>query len=146
MKPSQKKIKFALKSKANMKKITIGILLVVLSAGAGIYFYMYKGHRDIAKEDSAFILKVSELTQQYSAAVGATNKKYLDKTIEVAGTITAIDTSNHSVVIDEKLSAVFKDSVLPNFSVRKAIKIKGRFIGYDDLLEEFKMDQVSLSD
>jgi hypothetical protein len=25
-----------------------------------------------------------------------------------------------------------------------AIKIKGRFVGYDDLLEELKMDQVSI--
>ena len=129
-----------------MKKIIIGILLLVLIASAGIYFYMYKEHRDIANEESAFAITVSELSQQYTSGIDATNKKYLDKTIEVKGIITAIDATNHSVVVDEKLSAVFKDSILPALSIQKSIKIKGRFIGYDDLLDELKMDQVSVSD
>lgn len=129
-----------------MKKIAFGLLFVAIIASVGIYFYMYQGHRNIANETSAYTLTVSELAQQYTADVTASDKKYLDQTIEVNGTITSIDAANHSIVLNEKLSAVFKDSILPKLSIQSTIKIKGRFIGFDDLLEELKMDQVSVSE
>lgn len=129
-----------------MKKLALGLLLLAIIASVGVYFYLYQEHRDISSENSVFILTVSELSQQYTTDVAASNKKYLDQTIEVNGTITSIDAVNHSIVLDEKLSAVFNDSILPKFSMQSTIKIKGRFIGFDDLLEELKMDQVSLSE
>lgn len=129
-----------------MKKIALGLLLLAIIASVGVYFYMYQEHRDIANEASAYSLTVPELSQQYVTDVTASDKKYLDQTIEVSGTITSIDAANHSIVLDEKLSAVFKDSILPKLSIQSTIKIKGRFIGFDDLLEELKMDQVSVSE
>ena len=129
-----------------MKKIILGLLLVAIAASVGIYLYMYQGHRDIAHEESAYSLTVPELSKQYATDAKTSDKKYLDKTIEIKGTITSIDSPNHSIVLDEKLSAVFKDSILPKLSMQSTIKIKGRFIGYDDLLEELKMDQISVSE
>lgn len=128
-----------------MKKglIILGILLIVI---AGLYFYAYRSHRDIASENSDFSVSVATLQKEYSENVDLTNKKYLDKTIEVNGKITSIDLTNHFIVVDSKLTAIFNDSILTNVSPQKTIKIKGRFLGYDDLLEEFKMDQVSLSE
>jgi len=129
-----------------MKKIALGLLLLTIFASVGVYFYMYQEHRNIANETSAYSKTVLELSKQYTSDITASNKKYLDQTIEVSGTITNIDTENHSIVLDEKLSAVFNDSILPKLSVQSTIKIKGRFIGFDDLLEELKMDQVSVSE
>jgi hypothetical protein len=129
-----------------MRKLALGLLLLTIIASVGVYFYMYQEHRDIANEDSTYSTTVSELVQQYTSDVAASDKKYLDQTIEVSGIITSIDAINHSIVLDEKLSAVFNDSILPKFSMQSTIKIKGRFIGFDDLLEELKMDQVSLSE
>jgi hypothetical protein len=127
------------------KKILIAGILIVGLLFVGIYFYMYQEHRDISTEDANFSLTVKDLQAEFTAdAVGA-NAKYLDKTIEVSGIVTSIDMGSHSVVLDEKLSAVFKDSVLGGIKLQNSIKVKGRFLGYDDLLEELKLDEASLS-
>jgi predicted negative regulator of RcsB-dependent stress response len=128
-----------------MKKKIIIVLAILALSGAGMYLYMYKDHRDIATESADYSTTVSKLQQQFKENSTTANKKYADKTIEVYGKITAADLPNHTITIEEKLSAVFKDSVVKDLPAGKSVKIKGRFVGYDDLLEEFKMDQVSLS-
>lgn len=125
------------------KKIMIALALLAV-IGVGLYFYMYKDHRDIATESADYVLTVPELQKQFSVNGDAANKKYADKTIEVLGKITAVDPATHSLTLDEKLSAVLTDSVMNGIALQQKIKIKGRFVGYDDLLEEFKVDQVSI--
>lgn len=110
---------------------------------AGVYFYAYKGHRDIASEDADFELTVSSLAKEFSENDSLANLKYADKTIQLHGKVSSIDLPSHTIIIDEKLSAIFTDSVLPKINLQEPIKIKGRFVGYDDLLEEFKVDQVT---
>lgn len=127
-----------------MKKIAL-LLIGLAVIGFGLYFYMYKNHRDIATESADYSITVNDLQSEFNKDITFSNKKYLDKTIEVRGKITSIDLPNHYIVIDTKLTAFFSDSVLNTVSLQKQVKIKGRFLGYDDLLEEFKMDQVSLS-
>jgi len=127
------------------KKIMI-VLAVLAIIGVGLYFYMYKGHRDISSESADYSTTVKDLQQQFTANSTDAGKKYADKTIEIYGKITAVDLAAHTITVDEKLSAVFKDSVLNKVAAEKQVKIKGRFLGYDDLLEEFKMDQVSLEE
>jgi cobyrinic acid a,c-diamide synthase len=127
------------------KKILIAGILIIILLSIGVYFYMYQNHRDISTEEAKFVMTVKDLQSEFvSDAVGA-NAKYLDKTIEVSGIVTSIDVDSHSIVLDEKLSAVFKDSVLGDITLQNSIKVKGRFLGYDDLLEELKLDEASLS-
>jgi hypothetical protein len=118
------------------KKLFLLVLLVAVVASV-LYFYAYKDHRDIATETADFTITVSSLNGSDSL----TYKKYTDKTIQVSGKLTSIDAVNKAIVIDEKLFAVFLEEVPSNLSVGKQIKIKGRFLDYDDLVEEFKMDQ-----
>lgn len=127
------------------KKILVTVLLLLIIA-TGLYFYMYKSHRDITTEKADFSVSVSQLQQEFLQDNAASNKKYLDKTIEIKGKITNIDLPGNSIVVDEKLYAVFRDSVLNQMKTNQEVTVKGRFIGYDDLLEEFKLDQVSLSE
>jgi len=127
-----------------MKKKIMIVLAISAVLGCGLYFYMYKGHRDIATENADFTLTVAQLQQQFATDATNASKQYADKTIAVSGAITAIDAANHSVAIDEKLSVVFNDSVLMGITEHQKVKVKGRFVGYDDLLEEFKMDQAAV--
>lgn len=129
-----------------MKNKIITVLLVLVAASIGVYFYAYKGHRDIATEEADFELTVSALSKEFSENDSLANSKYADKTIQIYGKVSNIDLSSHTIVIDEKVSAVFTDSVLPKINLQEQIKIKGRFVGYDDLLEEFKVDQVTLAE
>lgn len=125
------------------KKISIGIVVVIILA-FGMYKYIYQDHRDISSEDANYSVSVASLFDELKVNDSLTLKKYRDKTIDISGKITTIDQATNSIVVDEKMNAIFSDSIPKNIKVNQFIKIKGRFIDYDDLLEEFKMDQVSI--
>ncbi|MBL0014077.1 MAG: hypothetical protein IPP30_10280 [Flavobacterium sp.] len=128
-----------------MKKkiLLIGVLLLV-GLSVGLYFYMYKDHRDVSTEEAKYSVTALDLQSQFSKDLVGSNKKYLDEAIEVSGIITSIDSARHSVVLDSKLSAVLKDSTLVGITVQKSVRIKGRFVGYDDLLEELRIDEATI--
>jgi glutaredoxin-related protein len=126
------------------KKLLIIIpVLIAVVAFAG-YRFLYKAHRDISSEDVEFTLTVNSLQKEFMENDSLANAKYADKTIVISGKITAVDAESHSITVDEKLSATMKDKADVNVAPQSKVRIKGRFVGYDDLLEELKMDQVSI--
>ena len=128
-----------------MRKYKILLLLIViLIVGYLIYSYIYKDHRDIASEKGSYLVTANALHDEFKANEKNANAKYLDKTISVYGKITTIDEAENAIIIDDKMFAIFKDKIPANLQVLSNVKIKGRFIGYDDLLEELKMDQCVL--
>jgi hypothetical protein len=124
-----------------MRKIIIVLLSVLSVAAIGLYFYAYQSHRDISTEDAAYSLTLSELQIDFRTSDSLFNAKYADKTIEIYGKITAIDVKNFSFMIDDKIAVTFQDSTQPRIKVLDSAYVKGRYVGYDDLLEEFKIDQ-----
>ena len=129
-----------------MKKIVLIVVVVIVAIASGLYFYMYKNHRDIASEDASFSIAVKDLEKEFTQNDSLANKKYLDKTIEVYGKMTSVDLATKIIVLDEKMEGTTQQAILQGLTVGKQVKMKGRFIGYDDLLGEFKMDQVTISE
>lgn len=127
-----------------MKKKLLYLFLIIAVAAVSLYLYIYKDHRNIATETADFSITVSSLKQEFVANDSIATAKYQDKTIQIAGMLTNIDAENKSITVDEKLFATFTQNLPKELSVNKPIKIKGRFLGYDDLLEEFKMDQTAI--
>lgn len=127
-----------------MKK-KIGLLVILLVfLGILVYLYAYKDHRNIATEKSDFEITVLKLKTEFLKNDSIANLKYQDKTIEVVGKITNVDTETKGIVLDDILYGTFNESLPSELAVGKVVKIKGRFIGFDDLLEEFKLDQISV--
>ncbi len=127
-----------------MKKKLFYILLLLIVLVFAVYKYMYKSHRDIASEDVAFSKTVSEVFQAFTTNDSLANKTYLDKTISVKGKITNIDLTNKIITVDEKLSARFTNKIPDNIKLQDSITLKGRLVGFDDLLEEIQMDQCAI--
>lgn len=128
-----------------MKKNKIIVISVfVLIVAYLIYAYVYQSHRDIASEKESFLVTADAVFKEFKADEPKANKKYLDKTIDVYGKISSMDLNENTIVIDEKMFAVFKDKIPEGLQLHSEIKIKGRFIGYDDLLGEMKMDQCAI--
>jgi hypothetical protein len=79
------------KSLHDMKRKNLSILLIViLVAGVGafgIYKYMNKPHRTSENEKPVATLTASALFNEYEADEQKSNALYLDKTIQVSGTI-----------------------------------------------------------
>lgn len=126
-----------------MKKKMLIFVVFVIFGGFLLYNYIYKEHRNIANETESFVVTVVDLKEDYSKNDSLANAKYLDKTIVIYGKITSMDLSNKMLMIDTSLAAVIKDDNV-ELKQNDSIKLKGRFIGYDDLLEEFKMDECSI--
>ena len=127
-----------------MKKKIIFFFFLLILIAIGVFLYTYREHRDIANEEGSYTIATSELFTEFQINESSANAKYLDKTIEVTGNLSSIDIETKSIVIDEKLFAILKNPVPKVLQPNSKIKIKGRLIGYDALLEELKMDQCIL--
>lgn len=122
-----------------MRKVILIVLFLLALIGG--YFYIYKEHRNIAKEEVSYDIAVLALFLEYQSNESTANAKYLDKTIVVSGKVSSLNRETQSMVIDEKLFATFLNEIPSTIKPNSQIKIKGRLIGYDSLLEEIKMDQ-----
>ncbi len=127
-----------------MRKFIIAGFVFVLLGGAGAigYNYVYHGHRSIERQDADYRLAVAPLEQKFLTDARAANIQYANKVIEVTGKVTAADTVAHVLTIDEKLLA--ECSLVPLPHTGTVVRIKGRFVGYDDLLGELRMDQATI--
>ncbi|QSB27402.1 hypothetical protein [Flavobacterium sp. CLA17] len=121
--------------------ITISLFLII---GISVYLYSYKGHRDIKSETADYVVTVHGLEKEFTSNDSLAYLKYQDKTIELTAQVTTIDTASNGIVMGEKIFATFKDPLPKDITPGKMLKIKGRFLGYDELLQEFKIDQSSV--
>lgn len=124
-------------------KIILTLFFLFLIVGFSVYFYVYQSHRNISLEKAEFVITPQVLSAEFKKNEDVANQKYLNKTIVVSGKISNLDFENKVVSIDTILSAICTTNNV-HFKINDTIRIKGRFIGYDDLLNEFKMDQCIL--
>ncbi len=121
-----------------MKKRVILIIILFIVGVVG-YKYIYKAHRNIETEKAVFKVQSGEIVIEFSLNIENATNKYLNKTIEVSGIITAF--KGNVIMLDHKIVCYMLDSTDHNLILNSKVIIKGRFIGYDELLEEFKIDQ-----
>ncbi len=124
-----------------MKKWKLITLAIIIFAFIG-FNYVFKDHRNINKEAPEFKLNAEDLTTEFQINPEKSETKYLNKTISVSGVISEIDKSG--VTISNQVFCVFDDKAKLEIKHNQNINIKGRFIGYDDLLEIIKLDQCSI--
>jgi nucleoside-diphosphate-sugar epimerase len=65
-----------------------------------------------------------------------------DKAISISGKVTAV--SDSIVTIDQTIICNFK-STDSSINKEQTISVKGRLVGFDDLLGELKLDQCSVN-
>lgn len=125
------------------KKLFIAVVGIVIAAVIG-YNYVYQDHRDIQSEKPAFTLKATDFIKDFQDSEEAATEKYLNKTLEIEGVLSSID-GNTVVIEDMVFFALSENETPPNRNqLNKIIQLKARCIGYDNLLEEIKLDQATL--
>jgi len=120
-------------------KIILFALITIILIGLFVYNYaMYGGSRNLATEKTDFTVASSSITSEFIRNTESANKKYLEKAVAVKGKITASD--GNKVILDEIIICNLKNQDL---SIKKGQTacVKGRIIGYDDLMGELKLDQ-----
>ena len=127
------------------RKITltgVSILLVALLAFAANE-YLFGGHRDIAEEKAALRIETAALMQKVQASVSE-EQALADSVIEISGGISEIEDGN-TIILDGSVQvALDPERELPQLSEGAMVVMKGRYVGYDDLLEMVKVDQAIL--
>lgn len=123
-----------------MKKWILLVLLAVISILA--YNFIYQNHRDINKEKAEYNITSVEILNKFSIDPVNSETKYLNKTIQVIGKIS--DQSENTITLDQIVFCQFTANINIQLKDNSQIKIKGRFIGYDDLLEQIKLDQCNI--
>jgi len=124
-----------------MKKLVL-LLIVIILIVLGIN-YVYKDHRNIAKEEAEFKLSASKISKDFIETPNEAQNTYLNKTIEVIGNISEFD--SNSITLDNKVLRLFTPPINKSLTQDNSqLTIKGRLIGYDDLLELIKLDHCKI--
>jgi hypothetical protein len=105
------------------------------------YNYLFPDHRTINQEEALFNVEASILFDEFIDNSKQAEYKYLNQTITVSGVITSFNTEN--IMINNEIFCKF-DNIVNKININDSIVVKGRCIGYDELLEEIKLDQCSI--
>lgn len=127
----------------------IGIVIAVLVVVGYFTFPMVKdymvnnlGKRDVKSEEAAFTVKTKDIVAEYTKNEAEANKKYINKPVAVSGVVTSVN--DKEVILDEIGICNF---LVADASVKvgQTITVKGRVVGYDDLMESINLDQCSIN-
>ncbi|MEN9929578.1 MAG: hypothetical protein RLZZ231_1499 [Bacteroidota bacterium] len=124
-------------------KIVLVVLLMGIIAFFGARYYAYHfGQRDLQSEETKFTVTSSEIVNEFVTNVAVANQKYLEKPIVVTGKVTTV--SGNNVLLDQSINCTFEKADL-SIKENQTLNVKGRVIGFDDLLGELKMDMCNLN-
>ena len=110
-----------------MKRNWIALIIVLIITTVIGYNYVYKDHRDIESEQTEFTMSSVEINQLFSKNPTSAEQKFLNKTIEVSGLIT--DINSNDITIDDTVFCQFSNNLEPSLDKNEKVKIKGRVIG-----------------
>jgi hypothetical protein len=120
-----------------MKKNICIVFVIVAIMGILGYNYLYQDHMDVASSDATSSFTTSELIALFTDNNVSNDTRALDQVIEVSGI--ASDKTETSITLGDQ---VFIELSNPRkIELNRPYTIKGRCLGYDDLLEEVKVDQ-----
>lgn len=120
-------------------KIAIGIFIAILLIGyLGYNYVMHGGARNLEKEEAAFVVTASQISSEFTTDINKANAKYLEKAVAIQGKVT--DISENQLIIDNNVICALKE-IDNSVKLNQTITVKGRVVGYDDLMGELKLDQ-----
>lgn len=114
----------------------IFILLLIV-----VYAVWNKPHKNYSNTKPNITISSSNFINEFKANSTLATEKYLNKIILVTGNTT--DKLTKSVVIDNGIVCTLDSSsikALELIQINNNVSIKGRFVGFDDLFEEIRLD------
>lgn len=125
-----------------MKKIILSLMILLVFGFLGYEYIMTSGERNLDSEKTEFILTSKAILSEYSLNIELSNKKYLEKAVAISGVVTSV--KNHEVIIDNIVICNFT-TIDKNIKIDQNVSIKGRVVGFDDLMGELQMDKCILN-
>lgn len=122
-----------------MKKVIIGAIILI-SLGIIGYNYVFRAPRDIRNASSEFTVDAIAFSKEFDDNLSEAENKYSNKIFTVEGIITDIE--NEGITLNNTVYCKFDEKI--QFNKNEKIKIKGKYIGYDELFDIIKLDQCSI--
>lgn len=120
------------------RRLLIGFISVLIILVSVYLYIMYGGKRNLANEKAIYTITTQDLSKEYIANIDASNTKYLEKAVAVTGKVVVIN--GNQVQLENAVVCNF-NTLEKTIKVDDLVTIKGRIVGYDDLMEEIKLDQ-----
>lgn len=120
-----------------IKKIGILLVLLLIAVSGFTYYINNAGKRDLLKEETKYTVTARQLLNEFSQNEETATRKYLNQAIALSGTIT--DASKGELILDAHTICTLQD-VEKLLEKGKKISVKGRVVGFDNLLGEIKID------
>lgn len=106
-----------------------GILLLIIIGGVSAYLMYNKSHKDLKSSDADSVMTAAELVKLYDADEVIADAKFLDKTIEIQGTIVEITDSGLLIDGDHEMIGVtceFENMAdISELKVNESVKVRG---------------------
>ena len=121
-----------------MKKILLGLLILLLILAAGGFYLFNMSGNSVAKKDADHTLTAAALYQEYSGNEKKSNIKYIGKTIEISGKISEMSTDHDGATVlmfaepgefEGVMCTIEKDQNTSTLALGQAIKVKGQCTG-----------------
>ena len=119
-----------------VKLLTV-VIAIAIVAFFGYNYIMTSGSRDLKTEKSEFVVSATDIFEEFSSDSETATSKYLNKAVEISGKVS--NSNGNVITLDDKVSCQL--NVSEKVVLGSQVKIKGRVTGYDDLLEELRLDQ-----
>ncbi len=117
-------------------KYGLGALVVVILLATLGYQYVMRPAKSIEEKKAEYVGSATELLKE----VNKDTQVWQDKVVSIFGRVTNLD--DKGFMLSSTIFCQLKDSsIVRELKLGDSVSIKGRIIGYDDLLEEVKLDQ-----
>lgn len=135
------------------RKLLFAVSLIVVVIFIYSLYQYNKPHRNINKEDASFSVSADELYNQFEGNIDEASAKYADKVVTLAGKVASVDKNPNGdffvIMKGDNLNINFAMDPATKFNekdfpLESTIKIKGLFVGFDDLLYEVQFKKCSL--
>jgi len=121
------------------KKI-VNIFLILILIISFFYFFAYQNkHTDWVNLKPEISLSAKELLERFQSE---DNNELINMVVQISGSVSSIDDS--LFLLDKVVVCKPAPNTTVNFNKKDSINIKGRCIGYDNLLMEVRLDNVVL--
>lgn len=120
------------------KTILIGFLTVGIIMFSSYYYVMNYSARNLSTEEAVFTVSSKNISSEFATNTEMANKKYIDKAIAIKGFVTKV--TGKEIIIDNSIICNLKE-IDETIQKDQMITLKGRVVGFDDLMGELKLDQ-----
>lgn len=125
-----------------MKVTRLKIIAIILVLQISGFYLIYKNavQPPVPIEDvkSDYNHSVKQFYLEFVESNVAFDRKYLNKVIRLTGNVTVVQDS--VIVLNNKIVCIANEK-FNNTIKDKTIKVKGKYVGYDELFDNLKMDE-----